>query len=123
MSPSRFAVHALNDRGLHVLRAVLAERLRDARLDAYAPPGTADVLAAWKADGVLVRDFDAIGGDAGLYDLLKIVAAEPEAAVPPPPYAWSNRNVTYLPGDAQSDAHVDSIATVVKVDSSSAASG
>jgi len=115
LSPSRYVPHALDGAGLHAFRALLAERLRDARLAHYAPPGSGAVLDEWRRDGVILRDFDAIGGDAGLRDLLAVVAGEPGAAVPAPPYAWVARNVSATAGDPQSAAHVDSFASVVKV--------
>ena len=103
------------DAGLHALRAVLAERARDLRAEAYTAPLDAELLSEWRRDGLIVRDYDQVG-DKGLYELLRVVAAEPAALVPKPPYEWTARNVTCEPErDAQSDAHLDSFASVVKI--------
>ena len=85
LSSSRLFVHALNGEGLHALRAVLAERLRDLRLAKYA---SGPVLDEWFENGVLVRPYT---NDQDVYDLLKIVAGEP--AVPSPPYDWAERRI------------------------------
>ncbi|KAH8082997.1 hypothetical protein JL720_8509 [Aureococcus anophagefferens] len=114
LSPSRYVPHALDGAGLHAFRALLAERLRDARLAHYAPPGSGAVLDEWRRDGVILRDFDAIGGDAGLRDLLAVVAGEP----------GGRAGAALRLGRAQrlrdgrrpqSAAHIDSFASVVKV--------
>ncbi|KAH8090166.1 hypothetical protein JL720_6476 [Aureococcus anophagefferens] len=88
---------------------------RGAAAAAPTPGSAGAVLDEWRRDGVILRDFDAIGGDAGLRDLLAVVAGEPGAAVPAPPYAWVARNVSATAGDPQSAAHIDSFASVVKV--------
>ena len=49
LSSSRLFVHALNGEGLHALRAVLAERLRDLRLTKYA---SGPVLDEWFEHGL-----------------------------------------------------------------------
>ena len=107
LSSSRLFVHALNGEGLHALRAVLAERLRDLRLTKYA---SGSILDEWFENGVLVRPYT---NDQDVYDLLKIVAGEP--AVPAPPYDWAERRITSVENDPQGRAHVDSFASVVKV--------
>jgi len=107
LSSSRLFVHALNGEGLHALRAVLAERLRDLRLSKYA---SGPVLDEWFESGVLIRPYT---NDQDVYDLLKVVAGEP--AVPAPPYDWAERRITSVENDPQGRAHVDSFASVVKV--------
>ena len=106
-SSSRLFVHALNGEGLHALRAVLAERLRDLRLTKYA---SGPALDEWFENGVLIRPYT---NDQDVYDLLKVVAGEP--AVPAPPYDWAERRITSVEDDPQGRAHVDSFASVVKV--------
>ena len=91
LSSSRLFVHALNGEGLHALRAVLAERLRDLRLTKYA---SGPVLDEWFESGVLIRPYT---NDQDVYDLLKVVAGEP--AVPAPPYDWAERRITSVEND------------------------
>lgn len=95
LSPSRLFGHVLNGAGLHAMRALLAERIRDARLAAHAPRDAGSdagaALDEFRDAGYVVRDFDAVGGDAGLYAILRAVAGEPD--VPRPPYEWHRRDV------------------------------
>lgn len=114
MSPARFVPSPLNVGGLHLLRALLAERMADARAEAAGLDAHPD-YAAWRRDGVLIKDFDEVG-DEGLHGLLQMASGEREEAIPPPPYRWTVRNVT-LNGewDPQNDMHIDTFASIVKV--------
>lgn len=111
-SSSRFVPHALNSIGLHAVRAVLAERARDRRIAAYAPYEP-EILAEWKRDGILIRDYDAIGREEGLRTILSVVSAEPH--LNQSTFDWVARNVTATEKDPQFEPHIDSFATVVKV--------
>lgn len=111
-SSSRFVPHPLNAIGLHAVRAVLAERARDRRIAAYTPYEP-EVLAEWNRDGILIRDYDAIGREEGLRTLLSVVSAEPH--LDQSTFDWVARNVTAIERDPQFEPHIDSFATVVKV--------
>jgi len=114
LSPMRFFPHELNVQGLHLLRAVLAERMYDARIKAIGFEDDADFLT-WKRDGVLIKDWEDVG-DEGLHRLLQIVSGEKIEAIPLPPYDWTQRNVAVSGAyDMQHNMHMDSFASVVKV--------
>jgi len=114
LSPSRFVPHALNEKGLQLLRALLAERMGDARVRARGLHQHAD-FEAWQRDGFVIKDFDEVG-DAGLHKLLQMASGEHEVGIPLPPYKWTSRNVTVLAErDPQNDMHIDTFASIVKV--------
>lgn len=114
LSPSRYVRHDLNRKGMHVARAIIAQNVRDARLDAYSSSNSDD-LEEWKRDGILIRPYL---GEGQLDELLNVVSAEPPTTFcANSSCEWIQRNVTSKPGedDPQFLAHMDSFATVVKV--------
>lgn len=62
LSSARFVPHELNAAGLHLLRALLAERMYTARVEASGCSSHPD-YEGWRRDGVLVKDLDELGCD------------------------------------------------------------
>lgn len=114
LSPARFVPSPLNTLGLHLLRALLAERMADARAGAQGL-GSDPHYLVWKRDGILVKDFDEVG-DGGLHRLLQVASGESVEAIPLPPYRWTPRDVTVTAEhDPQNEWHIDTFASIVKV--------
>jgi len=103
----------------------LAERAKQRRLKHYSSLGlikhhllvnnTDQLIQQWNQEGLLVLDYEEIGGDFGLYELLSLIAAEPLSNIPVPPYDWIQRNVSWRGEDPQNQLHVDSFASVIKL--------
>lgn len=70
LSAARFVPHPLNTQGLHLLRCVLAERVAEARAAARGYDRHPD-YAAWKRDGVIVKNWDEMT-DEDLHKLLQV---------------------------------------------------
>ncbi|CAJ1334264.1 unnamed protein product [Effrenium voratum] len=114
LSASRFVLHPLNSLGLHLLRALLARRMYEARLArGYASHPD---YKRWLRDGLLIKDLDdpALGGDQGVLELLRMVSGEDFEGIPEK-LEWQQRNVTMQEADPQSQIHIDTFAPIVKV--------
>jgi len=117
LSGSRFVLHPLNAQGLHLLRALLAERMAAARVAARGFDRHPD-YASWQRDGLILKDLDDVdlNGDEGVLQLLRMVSGEDHTGIPQPPLQWQPRNVTVQGSpDPQTQFHIDTFAPIVKV--------
>ena len=118
LSPARFYPHPLNTWGLHLLRCLLAERMREARVRTLGYDRMPD-YAAWRRDGILMKDMDdpMLGGDEGIIQLLRMAGGEENLAIPSAPLRWIPRNVSFdgTGPDEQTKMHMDTFQPIVKV--------
>eukprot|EP01065_Artemidia_motanka_P052353 TRINITY_DN9432_c0_g1_i4.p1 TRINITY_DN9432_c0_g1~~TRINITY_DN9432_c0_g1_i4.p1 ORF type:complete len:733 (+),score=93.93 TRINITY_DN9432_c0_g1_i4:42-2240(+) len=114
LSHARFVPGAeLNLKGLHLLRAVLAERLTEARRVSTGYDAHPD-HAAWSRDGFVVKDYDELvsEGDGKLRTLLEMAAAGDSVQ---DDLSFVSRAVVHHPADTQYQLHVDTFHTAVKM--------
>ena len=127
LSPVRFIPHALNARGLHLLRVLLAERMDDARRAAL-PPLPADsaeeagLAETWARDGVLRLDFarytssPAMGDAVGNERFNEVLRHASASRLPVEALEFVRRAVRHLGAlDPQCALHCDTFHGVVKL--------
>jgi hypothetical protein len=116
LSMDRFIPHhALNVKGLSLLRAVLAERMTLARRRHLGLDQHVDA-AEWEREGVLLKDFDYYTNKKNLHEfdeLLQMVAASKDVSASN--FQWVERNVTSLDTDPQQEPHIDTFHSVIKM--------
>jgi len=114
LSPARFVPLSLNYMGLHILRALLAERMHEARAQARGYNTHPDYVV-YRRDGILIKDFAKMG-EHGFKKLLQMASGEETLGIPQPPFRLQWRNVTVEEKvDSQTDLHVDTVSAVTKV--------
>ena len=118
LSTDRFIPHdVLNEKGLSLLRAVLAEQMTLARrrhLGLHHHPDTVH----WERDGMLLKDFDYYTDEHNqqeFEELLQMVAASKSITASSAQLHWVERNVTSVASDPQLEPHIDTFHSVVKM--------
>ena len=111
VSTERFVPHELNLKGLHLVRCIVAERLNDFRRLKYSDHPDYET---WKTEGYLLKDYTKMKENdfEELRGILKMAAAgEPIQQN----LSFFPRIVTHVPRDTQTEAHVDTFHTVLKM--------
>eukprot|EP01060_Flectonema_neradi_P005456 TRINITY_DN13639_c0_g1_i1.p1 TRINITY_DN13639_c0_g1~~TRINITY_DN13639_c0_g1_i1.p1 ORF type:complete len:883 (+),score=176.56 TRINITY_DN13639_c0_g1_i1:100-2748(+) len=111
VSTERFVPHELNTKGLHLVRSIVAGRLNDVRRKKYSSHPDYE---AWNENGYLLKDFNEMKKDnySQLREILIMASAGEKIQ---DDLSFFPRVVTHLPDDTQTQAHVDTFHTVIKM--------
>lgn len=114
LSADRFVHHNVaNERGLHLLRSVLASKITDARRRKLGMHKHPD-YATFMRDGYLVKDYASMtGGDDEVVALLRMVSGYNRKDIPD--LVWRLRTVVGNDDDNNLNLHVDSVLPSWKV--------